>query len=70
MRIGWRRANILRSRSIPKARADSGYLLDLQLYQEKKLLLETETKLSKRSPLVIRGPQIGDGQLLLLLVVQ
>ncbi len=53
-----------------KGASDSGYLLDLQLYQEKKLLLETETKLSKRSPLVIRGPQIGDGQLLLLLVVQ
>jgi hypothetical protein len=53
-----------------KGQSDSGYLLDLHLYQEKKLLLETETKLSKRSPLVIRGPQIGDGQLLLLLVVQ
>ena len=53
-----------------KGASDSGYLLDLQLFQEKKLLLETETKLSKRSPLVIRGPQIGDGQLLLLLVVQ
>ena len=53
-----------------KGETDSGYLLDLQLFQEKKLLLETETKLSKRSPLVIRGPQVGDGQLLLLLVVQ
>lgn len=48
----------------------AGYLLDLQLFQEKKLLLETEAKLSKRSPLVIKGPQIGDGLLLLLLVVQ
>jgi hypothetical protein len=53
-----------------KGESDSGYLLDLQLFQEKKLLLETQTKLSKRSPLVIRGPQVGDGQLLLLLVVQ
>ena len=53
-----------------KGESDSGYLLDLQLFQEKKLLLETEAKLSKRSPLVIRGPQVGDGQLLLLLVVQ
>jgi len=53
-----------------KGARDSGYLLDLQLYQEKKLLLETEAKLSKRSPLVIRGPQVGAGQLLLLLVVQ
>lgn len=53
-----------------KGETDSGYLLDLQLFQEKKLLLETEAKLNKRSPLVIRGPQVGDGQLLLLLVVQ
>lgn len=48
----------------------SSYVLKLQLFQEKKLLLETEAKLSKRSPLVIKGPQIGDGQLVLLLVVE
>jgi hypothetical protein len=48
----------------------TGYLLNLKLFQEKSLLLETEAKLSKASPLVIRGPQVGDGQLLLLLVVQ
>jgi hypothetical protein len=53
-----------------KGRQDSGYLLDLQLFQEKKVLLETEARLSRRSPLVIRGPQVGDGQLLLLLLVQ
>ena len=48
----------------------AGYRLDLKLFQEKSLLLETEAKLSKESPLVIKGPQVGDGQLLLLLVVQ
>jgi hypothetical protein len=48
----------------------AGYLLNLKLYKEKELLLETDTKLSKRSPLVIKGPQVGDGQLLLVLVVQ
>jgi hypothetical protein len=48
----------------------TGYLLDLKLFQEKNLLLETEAKLTKASPLVIKGPQVGDGQLLLLLVVQ
>lgn len=47
----------------------SGYLLNLQLFQEKKLLLETEAKLTRR-PLVIKGPQIGSGQMLLLLVIQ
>jgi|SRR5436190_16313628 hypothetical protein len=47
-----------------------GYLVELKLYKEKDLLLETETKLSKRSPLVIKGPLVGGGQLLLVLVVQ
>jgi hypothetical protein len=54
------------------ARGESkgGYVLNLKLYKEKQLLLETEAKLSKRSPLVIKGPQVGGGQLLLVLVVQ
>src|SRR5437762_8505202 len=49
---------------------DDGYLLKLTLFQEKSVLLEAETKLSKASPLVIKGPQVGDGQLLLVLIVQ
>lgn len=48
----------------------SAYVLNLQLFQEQKLLLETEAKLSNRSPLVIKGPQVGDGQLVLLLVAE
>jgi hypothetical protein len=48
----------------------AGYVLNLKLYKEKELLLETDAKLSKRSPLVIKGPQIGGGQLLLVLVIQ
>ena len=48
----------------------TGYRLDLKLFQEKSLLLETEAKLSKASPLIIKGPVVGDGQLILLLVVQ
>jgi hypothetical protein len=53
-----------------KGSTPTGYQLNLQLYQEKNLLLETEAKLSKKSPLVIKGPLVGDGQLLLVLVVQ
>ena len=53
-----------------KGGTDAGYLLNLKLFQERNLLLETDAKLSKASPLVIKGPQVGDGQLLLLLVVQ
>ena len=48
---------------------DAGYDLNLQLYQDKNLLLETNTKLGQSSPLVIKGPQVGGGQLLLILVV-
>jgi hypothetical protein len=46
------------------------YVLNLKLLQENKLLLETDAKLNKASPLVIRGPQVGDGQLVIVLVVQ
>ncbi len=53
-----------------KAAAKSSYLLNLQLFQQEKLLLETDAKLSKSSPLVIKGPQVGDGLLVLLLVVE
>ena len=48
----------------------AGYVLNLKLYKEKELLLETDAKLNKRSPLVIKGPQVGSGQLLLVLVIQ
>ena len=53
-----------------KGSDNAGYVLTLKLFQEKNLLLETDAKLSKASPLVIKGPQVGDGQLLLVLVVQ
>ena len=52
-----------------KGETAAGYLLNLKLFQEKSVLLETEAKLGKK-PLVIKGPQVGDGQLLLVLVVQ
>src|SRR5262249_31329400 len=53
-----------------RGETQGGYVLNLKLYKEKELLLETETKLNKRSPLVIKGPQVGGGQLLLVLIVQ
>src|SRR5436190_9727896 len=52
-----------------KGETHGGYLLNLKLFQEKSVLLEAEAKLSKSCPLVIKGPQVGDGQLLLVLVV-
>jgi len=52
-----------------RGETEGGYVLNLKLYKEKELLLETDAKLSKRSPLVIKGPQVGGGQLLLILIV-
>ena len=52
-----------------KGETAAGYLLTLKLFQEKSVLLETEAQLGKK-PLVIKGPQVGDGQLLLVLIVQ
>ena len=48
----------------------AGYRVNLKLFQESNLLLEWEAKLSKGRPIIVKGPQVGDGQLLLLLVVQ
>src|SRR5436190_4120476 len=49
---------------------DAGYALNLKLYKEKDVLLETDANLSRTSPIVIKGPQVGSGQLLLILVVK
>ena len=53
-----------------KSATRNGYVMNLQLMQEQKLLFETEAKLSKRSPIVARGPQVGAGQLVLVLLVE
>src|SRR6266700_5659091 len=53
-----------------RGETEAGYVLNLKLYKEKELLLETDTKLSRRSPLIIKGPQVGGGQLLLVLIVR
>ena len=53
-----------------KGASPAGYVLNLKLFQQNDVLLETDTKLSRSSPLIIKGPQVGNGQLLLVLVVQ
>ncbi len=53
-----------------RGESDAGYDLNLKLYKEKDVLLETDANLSRSSPLVIKGPQVGNGQLLLVLVVK
>jgi hypothetical protein len=57
-------------RADTKSATRGGYVMNLQLFQEQKLLFETEAKLSKRSPIVARGPQVGEGQLVLVLLVE
>lgn len=53
-----------------RGESDAGYTLNLKLYKENEILLETDANLSKSSPLVIKGPQVGSGQLLLVLLVK
>ena len=53
-----------------RGESDAGYDLNLKLYKEQDVMLETDAKLSRSSPLVIKGPQVGSGQLLLVLVVK
>src|SRR5437762_8858554 len=53
-----------------RGETQSGYVLNMKLYKEKELLLETEAKLRQRSQLVIKGPQVGGAQLLLVLIVE
>ena len=50
--------------------SEAGYGVNLKLYKQNELLLETDTKLSRQSPLVIKGPLVGNGQLLLVLMVE
>jgi hypothetical protein len=46
------------------------HLLTLLLYQEQKLLVGTRARLGDRSPLFIRGPLYGPGQLIIVLSVK
>ena len=48
----------------------TSYLLRIELYREKNLLVTTEAKLAKDAPLYIRGPQWGRGLLIFVLEVR
>ena len=50
--------------------SDAEYLLRLQLYQDKRMLVETKANLSSQSPLFIRGPLYADGQLIIVLLLE
>ncbi len=60
----------VKARRAASKEARGGYLLNLQLFQDKRPLVNTEAKLAPGSPLFIRGPQYGKGQLIIVLQVQ
>jgi hypothetical protein len=60
----------VRARRATSKEARGGYLLNLQLFQEKHLVVDSEVKLAPGSPLFIRGPLYGKGQVIIVLQVQ
>lgn len=57
-------------RSFVQPTADSRYKVALQLFQNKKELVQTVAKLGPDSPLFIRGPLYGNGQLIIVVMVK
>ena len=49
---------------------ETSYLLRIELYRDKTLLVTTEAKLARDAPLFIRGPAWGKGHLIFLLEVR
>ncbi len=60
----------VKARRSTSKEARGGYLLNLKLFQDKRPLVDTEAKLAPGSPLFIRGPQYGKGQLIFVLQIQ
>lgn len=50
--------------------ARGGYLLNLQFYQANRPLVDSEVKLAPGSPLFIRGPEYGKGQIIIVLKIE
>ena len=46
-----------------------GYALGLELRKEDRVIVEADVKLNRERPLFIRGPFVGQGQLIILLMV-
>lgn len=59
----------VKARRVASKEARGGYLLNLHFFQDKRPILETEAKLAPGSPLFIRGPQHGSGQVIIVLQV-
>jgi len=57
-------------RTFVQPTSDSNYKVALQLFQNKKELVQTVAKLGPDSPLFIRGPLYGNGQLIIVVMVK
>ena len=51
-------------------REANGYLLEMQFFHDKRLILETKAKLGPKSPLFICGPMHARGQLIMVFEVK
>ena len=60
----------VKARRSNSSAARGGYLINLQLFQENRQLVETEAMLAPDSPLFIRGPLHARGQILIVLQVK
>ena len=60
----------VKARRVASKEARGGYLLNLHFFQDTRPILETEAKLAPGSPLFIRGPQYGRGQVIIVLQIQ
>lgn len=47
-----------------------GYKLDLELFQDKRLLVKTGATLKRGCPVLIKGPQCAQGQLIIAVAVE
>ena len=52
-----------------KRENNSSYLLNLELFQDSKLLTRFDAKLGVKNPIFIRGPLCGKGQLVVVIVL-
>ena len=59
-----------KARRATSKEARGGYLLSLQLFNEKRQLVDTEARLAPGSPLFIRGPEYGKGQIVFALMIE
>ncbi len=59
-----------KARRATSKEARGGYLISFQVFNEKRQLVDTEARLAPGSPLFIRGPEYGKGQIVFALMIE